>query len=89
MLKENLNQQGVKVEAVEVSIGTHEFEENLEKDARQQEEQARQEEERAGQRHRRNIDLNDLDDISGLMTEEEELVARIMRDNGNNVDFKA
>lgn len=89
VLKDNLNQQGVKVDAIEVSVGTHEFEENLERDARQQEEQARQEEERASQNRRRSLDLNDLDDLSGLLTEEEELVARIMRDHGNNVDFRA
>ena len=91
-LKDNLNQQGVKVEAVEVSVGTHEFEKNLEKDARQQEEQERQQEEQRSANSRRNINLNDLNDIgslSGLMSEEEALVAQIMRDNGNNVDFKA
>lgn len=91
-LKDNLNQQGVKVEAVEVSVGTHEFEKNLEKDARQQEEQERQQEEQRSANSRRSINLNDLNDIgslSGLMSEEEALVAQIMRDNGNNVDFRA
>lgn len=92
VLKDNLNQQGIKVDAVEVSVGTHEFESNLEKDARQQEEQARQQEEQSNRRSARNINLNELDDLeglSGLMSEEEALVAQIMRDNGNNVDFKA
>lgn len=91
-LKDNLNQQGVKVEAVEVSVGTHEFEKNLEKDARQQEEQERQREEQGQGNARRNINLNDLDglgSLSGLMSEEEALVAQIMRDNGNQVDFRA
>ncbi len=92
ILKDNLNQQGIKVDAVEVSAGAHEFESNLEKDARQQEEQARQQEEQTSRRSRRSINLNameDLDGMSGLMSEEEMLAARIMRDNGNNVDFKA
>ncbi len=92
ILKENLSQQGIKVEAIEVSVGTHEFESNLEKDARQQEEQARQQEEQNNRRSRRSINLNDLSDLeglSGLMSEEETLVAKMMRDNGNNVDFKA
>lgn len=91
-LRDNLNQQGVKVEAVEVSVGTHEFEKNLEKDAHQQEEQERQQEEQRSANSRRSINLNDLNDIgslSGLMSEEEALVAQIMRDNGNNVDFRA
>lgn len=92
ILKDNLNQQGIKVNAVEVSAGTHEFESNLEKDARQQEEQARQQEEQNNRRSRRTInlnDLNDLDSLSGLMSEEEALAAQIMRDNGNNLDYKA
>lgn len=91
-IKEALNQQGVKVDAVEVSAGTHEFESNLERDARGQEEQARQQEEQNARRSRRGINLNeidDLDNLSGLMSEEEALVARIMRDNGNNVDYRA
>lgn len=92
ILKENLNQQGIKVEAVEVSVGTHEFESNLEKDARQQEEQARQQEEQHNRNSRRSINLNELNELeglSGLMSEEETLVAQMMRDNGNNVDYKA
>lgn len=94
ILKDTLNQQGIKVDAVEVSTGTHEFESNLERDAREQEEQARQQEEQArrtaGSRRSINLsDLNDLDGLSGLMSEEEALTAQIMRDNGNNVDYKA
>lgn len=92
VLKDNLNQQGIKVDAVEVSVGTHEFESNLERDAHSQEEQARQQEEQNRRHSRRSInvdDLNSLDGISGLMSEEEALVAQIMRDNGNNVDYKA
>ncbi len=92
ILKENLNQQGIKVDAVEVTTGAHEFESNLERDAHSQEEQTRQQEEQNMRRSRRSInlgDLNDLDGLSGMMSEEEALVAQIMRDNGNNVDYKA
>lgn len=89
VLRENLEQQGVKVDAVEVSVGAHEFESNLEKDAHQEEEQARQQEEQAQRNARRSLRLDDLDDFSGMMTEEEALVAQIMRDNGNSVDYKA
>lgn len=92
VLKETLNQQGIKVDAVEVSAGTHEFESSLERDAHSQEEQARQQEERSMRRSTRSINLNDLNDLegmSGLMSEEEALVAQMMRDNGNNVDYKA
>lgn len=95
VLKDNLNQQGIKVDAVEVTAGAHEFESSLERDAHSQEEQARQQEEQSGRRSRRSINLSDLgsasdmDGLSGLMSEEERLVAQIMRDHGNNVDYKA
>ena len=38
---------------------------------------------------RRNITIDSLDELSGLMTEEESLVAQIMKDNGNSVDLTA
>jgi flagellar hook-length control protein FliK len=86
-LIENLNQAGVKVDAIEVSVATHEFERNLEQDAKGEEEQGeRQEEKRSS---RRSLRADSLDEISGLMTEEEALVAQIMKDNGNSIDFTA
>ncbi len=45
--------------------------------------------EQASKSPRRNISMNQLDELSGLMSEEEMLVAKIMRDNGNSVDFTA
>lgn len=86
-LRQNLNQAGVKVEAVEVTVGSHEFERNLEQNAKENERQAEEQEKTAkGTRH---INLNNLDELSGLMTEEESLVAQIMADRGNTVDFTA
>lgn len=84
-LKQNLNQAGIKVEAVEVTIESHEFERNLEQNTKQQEEQAAQQEKSSKQNRR--INLNDLDDLNGLMTEEENLVAQIMADQGNSIDY--
>ena len=43
----------------------------------------------AGTNKRRNISIDSLDELSGVMTEEEHLVAQMMRDNGNSVDFTA
>lgn len=87
-LRTNLSQQGIKVDAVEVTVGTHEFEQNLEGNAKQEEQQGQQMEESQKQT-RRNLNLDDLDGLSGLMTEEEQLAAQIMRDNGNQVDYTA
>lgn len=87
-LRQSLNQQGVKVDAIEVTVGTHEFEQNLEENARE-EEQARQQMQESAKRTRRNLNLNELDSLSGLMSEEEQLAAQIMKDNGNQVDLTA
>lgn len=86
-LKQNMNQAGVKVDAVEVTVGSHEFEKNLEQNAKQDERQAEEQEKAAKQTRR--INLNELDELSGLMTEEESLVAQMMADQGNSVDFTA
>lgn len=86
-LRQNMNQAGIKVEAVEVTVGSHEFEKNLEQNAKQEEKQAEEQEKAAKQTRR--INLNDLEELSGLMTEEENLVAQMMADQGNSVDFTA
>lgn len=85
-LRQNLSQAGVKVDAVEVTVASHEFERNLEQDAKQQEQQAAEQEKSAKQRR---INLNNLDELSGLMSEEEALVAKMMAEQGNSIDFTA
>lgn len=87
-LRQSLNQQGIKVDAIEVSVATHEFEQNLEGNGKQ-EEQMHQQMEETKKQARKNLNLNEIDALSGLMTEEEQLVAQIMRDNGNQVDLTA
>lgn len=86
-LRQNMNDAGVKVEAVEVTVGSHEFERNLEQNAKQEERQAEEQEKVAKQTRR--IRLNGLDELSGVMSEEETLVAQIMAEQGNSVDFTA
>ena len=85
-LKENLNQAGVKVDAVEVTVSSHEFEKNLEQDQSRQEQEGQYQEEMSGHR-RRSINLSSLDELSGVMSEEEALLTQIMKDNGNSVDL--
>lgn len=87
-LRQTLNQHGVKVDAVEVTVATHEFEQSLDGNAKQEEQTQRQMEETTKQA-RRNLNLDELDGLSGLMSEEERLAAKIMRDNGNQVDLTA
>lgn len=86
-LKQSMEQTGIKIQAVEVAVGSHEFERNLEQNAQQQERQA--EEQEMARRQTRKINLNDLDELNGIMTEEEMLVAQMMADAGNSVDYTA
>ena len=87
LLKDNLNEQGVKIEAIEVTVSAHEFEENLENQFSGEEKQGEEAERQANVR--RNINLNDLDSLSGIMSEEEMLVAQMMADQGNTVNLTA
>lgn len=86
-LRENMSQQGMKVEAIEVTIASHEFERNLEEN--QQNPSKEQQEGQMGRSSRRNININNLEELEGLMSEEENLAAKIMSDNGNSVDLTA
>lgn len=86
-LKEQMNQSQTKVQSVEISVGTHEFERNLE--AGQQNQEQGQEGQNQRPKKMRNLNMNDLDDLQGLMTQEEELVTKMMRDQGNTVNYTA
>ncbi|WP_027421743.1 flagellar hook-length control protein FliK [Lachnobacterium bovis] len=87
-LEENLKSSGVKVEAIDVTVASHNFEQNLEQNNKRDEENANI---LQGNLKvlRRNIKLDSLDSLAGIMTEEEQLVAQIMKDNGNSVDLTA
>ncbi len=84
VLKENMNQQGMKVEAIEVTIASHEFERNLEQN--QNSASRERQEEQAQRTGRRNINLSTLDELEGLMSEEETLVAKMMAEQGNSMN---
>lgn len=86
-LKENLSQNGIKVDAVEVTVASHEFERNLEQNSSKDEQNAMYHEN--NNKRRKNIDISSLDDLSGIMSEEENLIAQIMKENGNSVDYMA
>ena len=88
-LRQSMNQAGVKVDAVEVSVGSHEFEKNLEQNAKQEEHQGEEQEKASGAGRLRRISRNELDELTGVMSEEESLVAQMMAEQGNSVDFTA
>lgn len=87
-LRTEMNQSSAKVTSIEVSVGTHEFERNLDENGR---EGSRNQEQNSGQSSRRTnrIDINSLDDLAGLMSEEDVLIAQMMKDNGGTLDFMA
>lgn len=88
-MRTNLEQQGVKVAAVEVTVESHAFEQNLQGESSNEQEQLMREQQEANRKHQMNLNLNEmtLDDLSGLMSEEEMLTVRMMRENGNKIDL--
>ena len=85
-LKENLNEQGIKVEAVEVTVASHAFERNLSDEGNTSKEQQN------GKRKTvRRINLAELsDDFDETQMEEQDIIAAdMMKKNGNTVDYTA
>ncbi|SHI85850.1 flagellar hook-length control protein FliK [Pseudobutyrivibrio xylanivorans] len=87
-LRTEMNQSSTKVTSIEVSVGTHEFERNLDENGRDDSRNQEQHSEQSARRSTR-IHLNSLDDLSGLMSEEDVLIAQMMKDNGGTLDFMA
>lgn len=87
ILKDNFEAQGIKVEAVEVTVASHAFEQNLNGNASNQ----TGEEAQAKKKTARRIDLSELTDESETETldEGDRIVADMMRKNGNTVDYTA
>lgn len=90
-LKEELNEQGMKVEAVEVTVASHEFERNMENGG---EEAKNLFEQQVQKQTRRRIVINNLKEAEELLAEEdlseaEKLQIDMMAKSGNSVDFTA
>lgn len=82
VLKENFLQQDIKVEAIEVTVETHQFEDNLEQGRQRNEEEA-------GRRpKRRKLDIGSLESGEEL-TESEQIITEMMAADGNTVDYLA
>lgn len=87
-LKETLAEQGVKVEAIEVTIASHSFERNLQQNGGQDAEDAQQDKKKGPKRLNLNLaegeemDMEEMDDA-------DKIAADMMARNGNTVDFSA
>ncbi len=85
VLKDNLNNQGVKVEAIEVNVSQFGFKQNTESGADAQS-QSGQHNKKSGNRR---INLNYFDEETVDVSEEEVLAAKVLKDNGGTVDYTA
>lgn len=87
-LQQKLDEQGIKVNAVEVAVDAHAFEQNLEKG--NQENASEQEEKRQSKIRRINLGDPDLLQEGTLeLDEETRLAAEMMAANGQTVDYTA
>lgn len=86
ILKDNLNEQGIKVEAVEVTVSSHAFERNLNEEGEHSSEETQ-----AKKKSVRKINLSDISGEmeDGILEQEDEIVADMMRKNGNSIDYTA
>ncbi len=89
-LREALAEQGMKVDAIEVTVAEHKMEENRDQEGKRDEQQA---EEQAGsirslRSNRRILDLNEVDgDEEAQMSEAERLEIEMMRMGGNRLNL--
>ncbi|MBR5421316.1 MAG: flagellar hook-length control protein FliK [Lachnospiraceae bacterium] len=89
LLKENMEQAGVKVEAVEVTVASHAFEQNLEQGNGGQSEAEAQEQERL-RRATHRIDLGDYAEGDVIPVDEADAVTvQMMQADGNRMDYRA
>lgn len=85
-LKQSFEEQGIKVEAVEVTVASHAFERNLSGEGNGN---AGDETEPQKKKGSRRITLSDLTDeiVEEELSDEDRIVAEMMKQNGNTVDY--
>lgn len=87
-LKETFKEQGVKVEAIEVTVESHKFDENLSQNSGGNMNGENRQPTR--QRNRRiSINLNELEMEEDTLTQEDKLAAQVLKDNGGTVEYTA
>lgn len=85
-LQETFEEQGVKVEAIEVMVASHKFDRNLSQNSGQQESASDRQPARAKVRR---LNLRDETLEEENLDAEEQLAADMMRQNGGTVDYMA
>lgn len=86
-LKENFKEQGVTVDAIEVTVESHKFDESFNEEHG---EGTREQNQNSARSFRRiNLNLDSLDFDAEELTREEQLAAEMLRENGGTVDYTA
>ena len=84
-LKQSFEAQGIKVEAVEVTVASHAFERNLSGENNGNTGEEASSDKKKGNRR---ISLTDLmDGVEEGLSDEDRIVAEMMKQNGNTVDY--
>lgn len=95
VLKQDFKDQGLKVDTVEISVGTHEFRENQEDGAsfnnfsNNEQKNTNEQENNNHIRRLNNINMNNLEEIMPLMTEEDILTTNMMKISGSTLNYRA
>lgn len=79
-LQDRFQEQGLKVEAVEVTVSNFTFEQSNQTDSNNQEQKGKQ---------RRHLNLEDVEEVQHTLTEEEEIAVDMMAKNGGSIDYTA
>ena len=87
-LQQKFNEQGIKVTSIEVTIASHNFEQNLEQGNDRQSQNSTDDRK---VKPLRRINLSELEDeeVEELTTDAERIAVQMMAANGNSVDFSA
>lgn len=87
-LTQTFEEQGHKVEAVEVSVGNYDFNQSMNRDNSQNDSERQQKESFRINGARRRINISDLAEVDEAEATEEERIARdMMARNGNSIDY--
>ena len=95
ILQDHLNEKGMKVDSIEISVATRGFDQhdesaqagNFSENFSGNGEANSEDSSDQGRRH--HINLNHLDEMQDTLTPEERVIAQIMKDQGNTVNYQA
>ena len=88
-LRDALVEQGMKVDALEVTVAGHQLEQNLDQSGQQAEQQAEDMAARKDPRRILDLGADDIEETIEQMTDAERLEVEMMRMGGNRLNFQA